>query len=401
MKDPHSKNLHKFISNVSDPIHSYLTKTPKSFIENIYHKISDADEYWRKSIIACGRLSLDNSSEFRNHPEYTYIPKLIRDRLESPQMNRWDKKYMFELNHRKIKIQMIYPVQDSENIGQLKITRFFNLAIYKIYLWLVVAISYAPNKCSEDMNIFIYFSDHLKMLDDEAVPLGPLHSNTAFTTSCQTSTNIHIFRKEEWFKVFIHETFHNLGLDFSQMDSNLSNREIIKLFSITMTDVRLSESYAETWATIIHILFVVFLDKNRKGKIQDEIEKRLHYEIVFSVFQCAKILHYYGITYEQLIDSSSNIKTKYMEKTYILSYYIVKSILLTEPDVFIKWCIKQNGRTLEFHKTKENVLEYCSLIKQTYKTPRFLKHIQLANHWFSQIYSENNFLMKTLRMTIN
>ena len=35
-----------------------------------------------------------------------------------------------------------------------------------------------------------------------------------------------IFRNEEWFKALIHETFHNMGFDFSCIDSSIPDRVI-------------------------------------------------------------------------------------------------------------------------------------------------------------------------------
>ena len=43
-------------------------------------------------------------------------------------------------------------------------------------------------------------------------------------------SEIIIFRNEEWFKVFVHETFHLFGVDFSNM-SNLKKSKDIFTFS--------------------------------------------------------------------------------------------------------------------------------------------------------------------------
>ncbi len=42
-----------------------------------------------------------------------------------------------------------------------------------------------------------------------------------------------IFRKKEWFKVFIHEAFHNFGLDFSNMNLSQVQQRFRQWFPIS------------------------------------------------------------------------------------------------------------------------------------------------------------------------
>jgi hypothetical protein len=97
-------------------------------------------------------------------------------------------------------------------------------------MWLYVANHYASRECSQKMNIYIYFTDFKKVLPTSERMIHRENANTAFTTSCQTVTEINLYREEEWFKVLIHETFHNLGLDFSEVDDKSSRNAILKIF---------------------------------------------------------------------------------------------------------------------------------------------------------------------------
>ena len=49
----------------------------------------------------------------------------------------------------------------------------------------------------------------------------------------QQYVDLYIGKKDECFKVFIHETFHSFGLDFSSMSQILANRIISSAFRIT------------------------------------------------------------------------------------------------------------------------------------------------------------------------
>ena len=87
----------------------------------------------------------------------------------------------------------------------------------------------------------MYLTPHKKKLPKQYNLIDREHANTAFTTSCQTETEICIFREEEWFKTFIHETFHNMGMDFTANGSQYTNELIYTFIPI------------ETMVTALHI----------------------------------------------------------------------------------------------------------------------------------------------------
>jgi L-rhamnose isomerase len=69
--------------------------------------------------------------------------------------------------------------------------------------------------------IYIYHTSLLKILPNTNVDiLNENNVNTAFTRTCPSNSEIVVFRKEEWFKVFIHETFHSFGIDFASMNTS-------------------------------------------------------------------------------------------------------------------------------------------------------------------------------------
>ena len=405
--NPVSKNIMQFIKGnfgvqKNTPI---FTSKSVAFLKTIYKDILKSERNW----IDDGNASIHRSlpghiqgNHFADDSEYTYIPSDIRLIIEHG--TNWIMKYKFILNGDNYMISMIHPC----NITETNVLRFFEDALHKIYLWLSVVNRFAPKHCSQYMHIHLFFTEHMKTLaKTEMEPLDRIHANSAFTTGCAISTNIHIFRKEEWFKVFIHETFHNLGLDFSKMDQRLIDQNIIRLFPIAATEIRLYETYCEIWAEVINLLFFVFFTTqdtvlSNFDRILRKMERLLHYEIVFSRFQCAKILNHYKITYGQLTDPASKqlLETRYKENTQILAYYIIKFVLLSEPDQFIKWCLRHDGPTLEFKKTQDNVQDFGKLVRQFYKTPAFLDKLQKMEEWFSKNLKKNTFEFNTFRMTL-
>ena len=113
-----------------------------------------------------------------------------------------------------------------------------------------------------------------------------------------------------------------------------------------------------------------------------------------------------GLTYKDLYSKnrSSSIlrETMYKEKTNVLSYYVIKTILLNNYQVFLFWCKKNNLSLLQFKKTVTNLREYCNFIDKNYKTASMLEGIEKSQQ-FLKNYSKkinNKYVLTNLRMSI-
>ena len=92
--------------------------------------------------------------------------------------------------------------------------------LYKIFIMLYLLTLYSSKKCSKSLTIDIYFTPFKRSLPKNASDIiGPININGGFTYGgCMSSNKITVYREEEWFKVLIHELFHNLDLDFAEMN---------------------------------------------------------------------------------------------------------------------------------------------------------------------------------------
>jgi hypothetical protein len=208
---------------------------------------------------------------------------------------------------------------------------------------------------------------------------------------------------------------------------------VSKIFPVT-GDIRLYETYCEMWAEIMNALFVSVLStqkaKDHETAVMRKFRTMLGFESVFSVFQCVKILEHYGLTYHDMtsLERRSHGLKKYKEETYILSYYIIKSIFMTHVNDFFEWCLDHNGATLDFtpfrienaqcnvafslksahemgrlnekrcKKTQPNMADFVRLITKLYKTP---KHLELVHAVESvDLSGIDDFIRHTLRMTV-
>lgn len=294
----------------------------------------------------------------------------------------------FRIKKRVIHLHMYEPLGKTYHKSRLQ------SYLTKIMLWYSFIGDYARSVCSKTMNIHLFLMDDNKEFPrKKSKPLSELEVNSAFTTSCQPDTTIYIYRDEEWLKVLMHESFHNLGLDFSSFPENYGNHELKRFFPNVHSTVRIYESYCETWATFFHCLFQAFFstqNKSHVSKILDKCITNLHYECAFSMIQITCIMNHNKTTYQDFLEK----KVTYQEDTNVFAYYILKGILLCHFDTFFEWCKQHNKNIISFRLTNENVDSYVRLLSKLYKTPMFLGNLEKIKK--EKLYDCNQGLRMTL-----
>ena len=360
---------------------------------SLYSDICDADLYIQ---------SLKNGN---NNNHYRRSIRTIKSRNDLPTFNNFPRdvftkevqhhidvnmklilRYSLELFNRKINIHFIIERAD---VDYDKYDKYVN----SILLWSYILNKYSSIHCSKDWNIYIYFTSLEKQLPNKNIHLQDNilnynHINTGFTTTCPQISEIVIFRKEEWFKVFIHESFHNFALDFSDMNVSDLNKAVLEIFPIK-TDGNLFEAYTEFWAEIINISFCSYF-YSKPGHVDgfvsflSNVDWLIQYERIYSFFQLNKVLNYMGLTYKNLYskDKTSAVlrETLYKENTNIFAYYVVKCILINNYNGFLSWCYDHNvggggGNIIQFSKTQQNLFDFYSFIKKNYKTVSFENNV--------------------------
>ena len=302
-------------------------------------------------------------------------------------------------------ITIIFVIEE-KNMNTLIET--YNKYIDYMLVWLYIANIHSSKKCVKQLKIFIYHTSLLKQLPKTNMQiLNQNNANTGFCMSCPVDSEIVVFRKEEWFKVFIHETFHNFGLDFSSMNVSLYNKKILQIFPVN-SEVNLFESYTEFWGRIINASFCSFINMKNKNDIDEfysNTEVYINLEKIFAFFQMIKILDFMGLSYNDLYKKtvvSENLRrTQYKENTNILSYYVLTTILLNNYQDFLSWCDTNNTSLLNFKKTPTHINNFCAFIEKKYKTKNMLDGIKCIEKIFYNMKNKNKiYLLENLRMTI-
>ena len=392
------------------------TKRTQNIIIELYQEIKTSYEYLNslkkkgnyynlsvKKIVSASQILRPKNFNANSFPE------LVRKHIDELTMSEIT--YHFSLFGRNIKIHFMVEEDEIE----LKIETFNNY-VDAIVMWLYILNQYASKSCANSLTIFLYFTSLEKKLpNSNIIILDEIHVNTAFTTTCPSDSEIVVFRKEEWFKVFIHETFHNFALDFSDMNNSDVHECVLNIFKVH-SDVNLYESYTEFWAEIMNALFCSFFSLKDKSNIDEFIyysDFFINFERTYSLFQLVKTLNFMGLTYQDLFSNSHSStilrNNLFKEKTNVLSYYVIKTILMNNYQGFLYWCKKNNFSLLQFNKTIANQKDFCKFIENNYKTSSILNGIHETHHFLNQIIKQNKkstrkqnvqFILSNLRMSI-
>jgi hypothetical protein len=255
-----------------------------------------------------------------------------------------------------------------------------------MFIWLYICVKYAEQKCAKKINVYIYLTPFKKTLPAKKTTIiSAEHVNTAFTYCCLPEGEITIFRAEEWFKVFLHESFHAYNLDFglTEIPATLQDK-LNSMFHIN-SDFNINEAYTETWARIINCCLYSFASITERKKTFDTFliytDFCLQLERVFSLYQMNKILDFMGLNYKDLSSSDTGAYMKvhlYKEDTHVFGYYILTALFLNDYKEFMQWCaVINNKHLIKFNCRAESFHQMAIYIQHIYANPELLRLLSL------------------------
>lgn len=323
-------------------------------------------------------------------------------------------KYTFNLSRN----YHIYFVVYEEKLTR-EIQNIYNNYVKHILSMILFLENYRKNGCkTEKLELYIFMTPFKKMFPNtKSEIISSENINGGYTIPCQISSQIFIWRKEEFFKVFIHEMFHSLGIDFAMLNHLKLNNDIYNIFPIKDTKFNIYEGYTEFWTELINIVYYVSMLYNDALMIDNSIKitnfinifnQLYEIEKVWTYIQCIKILNHMNLTYKQLISNNKKNLEKYKENTNVFAYFICKLIFMYNHNKFIEFSIKNNSNLLLFtndynqennQKKIENIFLY---IKHNYKNKNLIKIYTILSKFLqenSDIYNNKNVIFKSFRWT--
>jgi hypothetical protein len=382
-----SKRIQEFVKNELNIMSAFhLSKRSKAFLKNIHNLMVAAPPPNYKII-----------SQKHCLPNTPFPKGRMFDEIEIPTIQT----HIINLSKSATEIELIVGGRTYHLYFVLPLGSSIKIdeCVKKMNMLLNFATRFASSDCSMHVNVYLYLTNADKRLPNAdkrlpnalCQPIDKEHVNTAFTTGCNTTTEITIFRREEWFKVFIHESMHNLGLDF---DFSTKNQQLLKsIFPLKNSKCFLGETYCEMWAEILNILL------HHDGSA---MERHIQIERKFSLFQTAKILDYFDLNYVELYEKTKESErlrqNNYKESTAVFCYYIVKTILLYNCNEFIEWVETNCNGGIKFDQ--QHVEKFIrELIIPTYNQIKLVKTIDKVQTKHFDKPVTDIFLKNTLRMS--
>jgi len=256
------------------------------------------------------------------------------------------------------------------------------------------------NKKRKDINLEIWLSNKKKNLPPkrELKYLGSKEVNSGCNTFNGIENRVSVWRKEELPKVLVHELVHSLGLEkyngykevedyiYSHFDVKRNNR------------FNLFENYVELIANILNICLTMI--ENDKADLKT-FNRLINLECQHCLFQVGKILNYYGYKdfgdfYKKDGILEENKTDRYLQKSNIFSYFVMRSMVIFNINDFIRLCIDKNKRN--FLKQDFECKEFLKIMDKTLKEPSF-ENIINRNIVSNKQGNKDNLVYNNLRMT--
>jgi len=210
-----------------------------------------------------------------------------------------------------------------------------DLIVEKMLLVLQLIIAISNNDLRNGQHVTFFLTPFQKKLNSNTNILGAKNVNSGFTYPYLKNGVTFIYRKEEFFKVFIHESIHYYGID-KALHKDFSNdpkynrnyNKFINSFNIRPQDIAnigINEALTEYWTFIIYIIAQSYKKSITLANFIYEFENSYKLELLHIIFQVVKILNYNKLTYSEFLTKYSK---QYKETSHIFSYYIVKTLLV-------------------------------------------------------------------------
>jgi hypothetical protein len=371
------KPLLKLLTKESHIAQSFSIKnnsTMRNFLTYIYLQFIEVSKFINTLNITNSRREITNVGAkiniiIKEHLSTSiYIDSSIITYISNNLNNCKIISYENIIHNKKFVLEFI--VYDKININNLdKIVK--NMLIF---LQILIKISNNSNneinECSKDgISITFFLTPFLKKLNITETEtetetetktketLGAKNVNSGFNYICLNSGSIFIYRKEDFFKVFVHESVHGYGIDRAlhiDFSKNENYNKFLKLFAfanIHTTNVGINEAITEFWTSLLYLCINSYQDSKNLSSFISNFERLYKLELVHALYQISKILHYNNLTYNSFIKNSNS---KYRENSHIFSYFIVKTMMLLNHEHMLNSQLFELNNIIKLEHIKTN-----------------------------------------------
>ena len=257
--------------------------------------------------------------------------------------------------------------------------------------------------------------------------IGPKEINSGATSFGPDGRQVSIWREEELNKVLLHELFHSLDLEDRMNTADLENF-VYQHFDVRrdLNKLTIFENYVELMADILNVFFLVedtfyySVKKSLKLRTSKKVKmtpkkllrekKEMFRDIIWiekcwAMFQAAKVLHYFRYSrmedfyFSQRINETQKT-AKYMQKSNVFSYIILRSLCFFRLNKFLGLCREYNtSNLLEYNIPTEAMIKFW---KDTLDKSKYVEQMNQLLALMREIETKKNtkaVIFKSMRMT--
>jgi len=244
----------------------------------------------------------------------------------------------------------------------------------------LIAFVYSLNRVDiQYLTIDIYLVDQKKTINSSTGLFTRNEINSGFCILGKTP-HIVIYRKEELFKVIIHELIHAFQYD-NYKDSDKLIKHYQEKYNISSEKINSNEAYTEIWANMINCYLI---SKNIGRNRYNLFLILIAMEKEFSYFQAEKVIYLTKLNYD-----NKKKAVDINEDTNVLSYFIIRAEIYKGLNKFLKFCKNHNENYIKLEN--ENI--WFNHLK---KNELILK----KNRRFNNI-NKNSYFFTSMRMSLN
>lgn len=264
-----------------------------------------------------------------------------------------------------------------------------------------LAIKYSKKTLkTPDVNLTIIYSDQKKIIHPNTKVICCDNVNSGST---YPGRFIVCWRREEFYKVLIHELFHYHKFDFYSSDEFYPQlNDLIKKNGFEEDELdMLNEAYTEA-CTVLILIVLKFVREHEDNNFITEFDKFfidcLKLEIAFTQFQIAKIIVLFGgKSFDSLFKDNHN-KIVIKQTTSFRSYFLFKLFILCNLDSLLKFIDKS------LYVSGSRLIEFGELLNESVQFFINTKNVDIVNNFIKDIINakqKNEWIYETCRMTAN
>jgi hypothetical protein len=254
--------------------------------------------------------------------------------------------------------------------------------MYYIKFLLVFSLQHYRNeKGRHNFEITLYLSDMKKGISSgfkNTIESKHINSGFFYYDPTISSSNIVIFRREEWFKVLVHECVHCFNLDFQS--SKISFRSLMSDTFFITSSMDMNESFTEFWGRTLNCAILTYhgIESKNYTDFNHIFSINLNLERIHSMNQATKLLKMFGLPYSSIVNPRAQNMTKklYQETTNAFCYYVVTAILMYNFESSLKWFTNDEYNSISFQKTERQIMIFSYYLKQIAKDNGFIQNME-------------------------